>query len=156
MRNLKRANLIDPILKAILQDKKPFLGICLGMQVLFDECEEFGPHKGLGILPGKVIRFRLPKKYKIPHMGWNRLKKQHRLPILANITDGMYVYFVHSYYVVPASDELVMTTTDYGKEFCSSVGRENIFACQFHPEKSQQVGLEIIRAFAQLPFPLSS
>ncbi|MBI2082581.1 MAG: imidazole glycerol phosphate synthase subunit HisH [Deltaproteobacteria bacterium] len=147
MRNLKKYKLINPILDAI-QSKKPFLGICLGFQLLFEESEEFGRHKGLGILPGRVVHFKLSKKYKVPHMGWNRLLKKRRLPLLADIQEGSYVYFVHSYYVVPKDPQIIVTTTDYGKEFCSSVAKDTIFACQFHPEKSQKVGLDLLKAFA--------
>ncbi len=148
MKSLQRRKLIDPILRAI-EAKKPFLGICLGLQILFEESEEFGIHKGLGVIPGRVVRFRLAKKYKVPHMGWNRIKKQKRLPMLAEIPDGSYFYFVHSYYVIPEDPEVVVTTTDYPRDFCSSIAKENIFACQFHPEKSQKIGLTLLKAFAE-------
>ncbi len=148
MKNLQKRKLIDPIQRAIT-DKKPLLGICLGLQVLFEESEEFGLHRGLGILKGQVRRFRLARGFKIPHMGWNRIQKKKRVSLLAQVPDESYLYFVHSYYVEPEDPEIVVTTTDYGRNFCSSIQQENIFACQFHPEKSQSVGLEILKAFAE-------
>ncbi len=147
MQNLQRFGLIEPI-RQVIRDGKPFLGICMGLQVLFDEGEEFGRHPGLGIIPGKVVRFKLAKKYKIPHMGWNRIRKKRRLPLLSEIEDNSYFYFVHSYYVEPKDQNVIVTTTDYGKEFVSSIARDNLFACQFHPEKSQTLGLKIVKTFA--------
>lgn len=149
MENLEKFGLVSTIRKVIKMGK-PFLGICMGLQVLFDEGEEFGLHKGLGIIPGKVIRFKLPKKYKIPHMGWNRIHKKRRLPIMAEIDENAYFYFVHSYHVVPKDPGVIVTTTDYGKAFVSSIAKDNIFACQFHPEKSQATGLKILKAFGNL------
>jgi glutamine amidotransferase len=149
MQNLEKFGLVSTIRNAIDQ-KKPFLGICMGLQVLFDEGEEFGKHKGLGVIPGKVIRFKLPAKYKIPHMGWNRVLKKRRHPVLAEIDENAYFYFVHSYFVVPKDPQVIVTTTDYGKEFVSSIAKDNIFACQFHPEKSQTTGLKVLKAFANL------
>jgi glutamine amidotransferase len=104
----------------------------------------------LGILRGKVVRFEVPAEYKVPHMGWNQARILRRAPILDGIPDGTYFYFVHSYYVVPDGDEYTAGTTDYGVEFVSAVGRENIFATQFHPEKSQERGLEILKAFGEI------
>lgn len=147
--NLKKSHLIEPIREAI-QKKKPFLGICMGLQVLFDEGEEFGNHKGLGIIPGKVVRFKLPKKFKIPHMGWNRILRKKQVPFLEKIGENAFFYFVHSYHVIPEDPSIIATTTDYGKEFVSSIAVDNIFACQFHPEKSQTAGLKLIKAFANL------
>jgi glutamine amidotransferase len=149
MENLEKFGLVSTIHK-VIADKKPFLGICMGMQVLFDEGEEFGKHKGLGIIPGKVIRFKLAKQFKIPHMGWNRIHKRRRHPVLAEIDENAYFYFVHSYHVVPKDPQVIATTTDYGKEFVSSIAKDNIFACQFHPEKSQNLGLKMLKAFANL------
>jgi glutamine amidotransferase len=149
MKNLEKFGLIEPI-REVIRQGKPFLGICMGLQVLFDEGEEFGSHKGLGIIPGRVVRFNLSKKYKIPHMGWNRIRKKKRIPLLAEIEDNSYFYFVHSYYVVPKDPQIIVTVTDYGKDFVSSIIKDNIFACQFHPEKSQALGLKVLKAFANL------
>lgn len=149
MENLEKFGLI-PTIHKVIEAKKPFLGICMGLQVLFDEGEEFGKHKGLGIIPGKVVRFTLPKKFKIPHMGWNRIHKRRRIPIMAEIDENAYFYFVHSYHVLPKDPGVIVTTTDYGKPFVSSIARDNLFACQFHPEKSQTAGLKILKAFGNL------
>ncbi len=149
MENLKNLNLVESI-KEVIQRGKPFFGICMGLQVLFDESEEFGHHEGLGIIPGKVVKFKLSKKFKIPHMGWNRIQKKKRTAILSEIEDNSYFYFVHSYHAVPKDSEVIVTTTDYGKDFVSSIARDNLFACQFHPEKSQATGLKLLKAFAKL------
>jgi len=147
MRNLEEFGLIDPIHRAIRQGK-PFLGICLGLQLLFTEGEEFGLHPGLAVLKGRVVRFTFPAgALKVPHMGWNQLTRVKPLPLLAAVPEGAYFYFVHSYYVVPEDRALAATTTPYGVEFVSSIQRENLFACQFHPEKSQTAGLALLRAF---------
>ncbi len=149
MENLEKMGLVGPIKESILQGK-PFLGICMGLQVLFDEGEEFGIHKGLGIIPGRVVRFKLPKKFKIPHMGWNRIQKKTAHVLLAEIEENSCFYFVHSYHVIPQDPKVITTVTDYGKVFVSSIARGNIFACQFHPEKSQSTGLKLLKAFASL------
>ena len=149
MENLEKFALIPTIRRAI-RDGKPFLGICMGLQVLFDEGEEFGHHQGLGIIPGKVVRFKLSKSYKIPHMGWNRILKKRRIPLMTEIEDNAYFYFVHSYHVIPKDPNVIVTYTDYGKPFVSSIAKGNIFACQFHPEKSQTRGLKILKAFGRL------
>ena len=155
MRNLASMGLTDTVYKAI-ESGRPFMGICLGLQLLFEEGEEFGIHKGLGVLKGRVVRFphevenNAESIYKIPHMGWNRIKKQQDTPHLAGIEDGSYFYFVHSYYVLPADASVAATTTDYGIEFVSSVRKDNIFATQFHPEKSQELGLRILKNFGEL------
>jgi imidazole glycerol-phosphate synthase subunit HisH len=146
MTNLAAAGLVEPV-KQVIRAGRPFLGICLGMQLLFDESEEFGPVAGLGILPGRVVRFAADPERKVPHMGWNSLRIVRRAPELTGIEDGAYVYFVHSYYPVPRDAGVVATTTPYGEEFASSVVRDNVFACQFHPEKSQQVGLRMLDNF---------
>lgn len=147
MKNLTELELIDPILKSI-KSGKPFLGICLGLQLLFTESEEFGIHKGLNVIPGRVIRFPDRPDLKVPQIGWNRIKKKKSVPLLQELPEGSYVYFVHSYYVVPKNKKVTATTTDYGVEFTSSISKENIFATQFHPEKSQTVGLQLLKAFA--------
>ncbi len=148
MRNLQQLDLVEPILEGINQGKS-FLGICLGMQLLFTESEEFGPHKGLDLIKGRVVRFPA-MELKVPHMGWNRLNFQKSHSLLKGLPQESYVYFVHSYYVVPDDPEIIATRTDYGLEFASSIARDNIFACQFHPEKSQAIGLKILDNFARL------
>jgi len=151
MENLTHYKLIQPIREHI-QAAKPYLGICLGMQVLMSESEEFGSHKGLDIIPGKVVRFPESSELKVPHMGWNQIKKASGLKnsIFQNIPDQSHVYFVHSYYVVPKDKKVITTTTNYGIDFCSSLQKDNIFAVQFHPEKSQEIGLKILENFAKL------
>lgn len=132
---------------------KPFLGICLGLQHLFESSEE-GKQKGLGILQGEVKRFNFSgspwENLSIPHMGWNRLLIKNRSPLLEGIEEGSMVYFAHSYHVVPKDEMLVATKTDYGPEFVSSIWKDNLFGIQFHPEKSGEVGLRIVRNFGKL------
>ena len=156
MANLNKLSLIDPIRKFI-DSGKPFLGICLGLQVLFEESEEYGPVRGLGILPGKVVKFidgssdtRKGPQIKIPHMGWNQIKVKKNAPLFAGVGDSPYFYFVHSYYVVPEDPEMVATVTHYGIEFVSGIQHKNIYAFQFHPEKSQTLGLSILERFSNL------
>ncbi len=150
MDNLRAAGLEDCV-RSVAGSDTPFFGICVGMQILFDESEEFGPVKGLGILPGKVKRFaRRTPDMKIPHMGWNQLQisERGRAPQLRGIPDGAFVYFVHSYYVDADASDLAASTTNYGRSFISSVWSDNIFATQFHPEKSQKLGLKLLANFA--------
>ena len=150
MRELRATGLVDSILASI-DAGKPFLGICLGLQMLFDLSLEGGQFEGLKLLPGRVERFDLPNEYKVPHMGWNRIRiHQPDCPLLKGISEEAYVYFVHSYHVVPQQSEVIWTTADYGGEFCASVWRDNLFATQFHPEKSQRDGLQLLRNFAEL------
>jgi glutamine amidotransferase len=149
MAELQRRSLVEPIRQAVASGK-PFLGICLGLQLLFETGYEGSQHQGLGILPGEVVRFDLPSEFKVPHMGWNELKIVQPAPIYAGIDAGTHVYFVHSYYVKPRDSSVVATTTDYGIEFCSSVWQGNLYATQFHPEKSQAAGLKMLRNFAEL------
>ncbi|NLV23599.1 MAG: imidazole glycerol phosphate synthase subunit HisH [Deltaproteobacteria bacterium] len=151
MGRLVEGGFVEPILRHI-EAGRPFLGICLGMQLLFAESEEFGRHRGLGILPGRVIRFRQETtadgvELKVPHMGWNRLHLCAPSPLFHGVEEGSFVYFVHSYHVIPEEEAVVAATTDYGLVFCSSICKDNITACQFHPEKSQQVGLKILNNF---------
>lgn len=146
---LRRRELVEPIQEAI-QAGKPFLGICLGLQMLFDVGHEDGRHEGLGVVPGEVARFDLPREYKVPHMGWNRVRIRNRPPILAGVEDGAHFYFVHSYYVAPKDLAVVAAETDYGGSFCSMIWRDNLFATQFHPEKSQADGLRMLKNFAEL------
>ncbi len=143
---LRERDLIEPIRQAVASGK-PTLGICLGMQLLFDTSYEDGEHQGLGIVRGKVVRFDLPLEYKVPHMGWNQVAYRKCSPLYAGIDEGAYFYFVHSYYVVPDDDSIVATTTDYPEPFTSSIQRDNLFATQFHPEKSQKVGLKLLENF---------
>jgi len=147
---LRRRDLVGPIKDAIAANK-PFLGICLGLQLLFEVGYENGTHEGLGILPGETVRFDLPAdlKLKVPHMGWNAISIKHRPPILAGLSEGTHVYFVHSYYVRPRDPSVIATETDYGGPFCSMIWCGNLFATQFHPEKSQSDGLRILRNFAE-------
>lgn len=152
--NLEKLKLIDPILKSIKMGK-PFLGICLGLQILFTESEEFGKTTGLDLIKGKVVRFPKGNKpasmrLKVPHMGWNSISMSKDIPFFSGIEDGSFFYFVHSYYVDPDDKGIVATTTSYGIEFTSSIQKENIFACQFHPEKSQRLGLQILRNFGKM------
>jgi len=150
MRNLRAAELIVPIRERVGAGA-PFLGICLGMQLLFDSSTEMGEHEGLGILAGQVVRFA--GDLKVPHIGWNQLDfapPRAEDAILHRIPDRSYAYFVHSYYVVPADPACVLTSTAYGFDFVSMVGMGNVFGAQFHPEKSQEVGLQLLRNFAGL------
>ncbi|MEI6519774.1 MAG: imidazole glycerol phosphate synthase subunit HisH [bacterium] len=153
MEHIKAAGLDTAIIESVASGK-PFLGICLGLQLLFDESEEFGPVRGLGIIPGKVVKFfpeGAPAGVKIPHMGWNGLNKVKDEAVLQDIPNGEYVYFVHSYYVVPNDDAVIATTTEYGGfSFTSSISNGNLYACQFHPEKSGTAGLTILKRFAEL------
>ncbi len=154
MDNLREGGFIDPIRNHIAAGR-PFLGICLGLQLLFTESEEFGRHRGLDIIPGRVRRFPDDlqaggEKLKVPHMGWNQIDILRPAPIFAELKSGESVYFVHSYYVDPEDPAVVASTTDYGMTFCSSIWRDNVMATQFHPEKSQRVGLKILENFGRL------
>jgi glutamine amidotransferase len=148
MENLAKLGLIEPI-RNVVHSQKPFLGICLGFQLLFSESQEFGKQKGLGLFPGKVVGFRPRENFKVPHMGWNRLEKKNDSRFLEGISSGDYVYFVHSFHVLPENPSIVTTTTDYGDPFVSSIATARLFACQFHPEKSQEVGLRILANFGR-------
>lgn len=147
MRSLETLGLVEPIREAIAAGK-PFFGVCLGLQVLLDGSEEGGWQQCLGIIPGAVRR--LPTGVKVPHMGWNRVKLRVDLPLFEGIPDGSFFYFVHSYYVEPASAEFVAATTDYGLTFCSVAVKDNVVATQFHPEKSGSVGLKLYDNFVRL------
>jgi len=148
MVNLDKYGLIDPLLRSV-EKGKPYFGICLGLQILFSESEEFGLHKGLGLVGGKVVRFRPDPEHKVPHMGWNTIRMEKEVPLLKQVRDGDFFYFVHSYYVVAEERDWIGTTTDYGVSFVSSIWKDHLFATQFHPEKSQDKGLRILEAFAK-------
>ncbi len=154
MDSLRAGGFIEPIHRHV-EAGRPFLGICLGLQLLFTESVEFGRHQGLDIIPGQVMCFPSGmdgggEELKVPHMGWNRIKIERRAPIYEGVEDGSFVYFVHSFYVVPDDPGVIATTTDYGISFCSSIWRDNVMATQFHPEKSQQIGLHILKNFGEL------
>jgi len=152
MDELKKRDLIEPI-KDSIEKGKPFLGICLGLQLLFSESEEGGKIKGLDIIKGKVKRFKEKDGLKIPHIGWNRIMAKgigHRADILNGVVDGSYMYFVHSYYAAPEDKNVILCETDYGRDFTSGVCRDNVYGFQFHPEKSQTVGLKIVENFVDL------
>jgi glutamine amidotransferase len=145
MDEIRKRDLV-PVLLGAAAKGTPLLGICIGMQVLFEESEEHGRHGGLGLLPGRVRRFdgALP----VPHMGWNRLRRRRPHPLLDGFEDGAHVYFVHSYFC-DTRDDVVIATSDYGREFTAIAGRDNVFGVQFHPEKSQAVGLAMVKSFVR-------
>jgi len=147
MKNLDTAGVIDTIKNEITKGK-PYLGICLGYQVLFEKSEEDEGIEGLNLLKGKVIRFKTKSK-KIPHIGWNQIRKRKESSLIENIPDESFFYFVHSYYPVPEDDNIILTETEYDEIFASSIAVDNIFATQFHPEKSQENGLQIIKSFGE-------
>ena len=159
MENLGRQGLL-PFLSDVLMEERPFLGICLGLQVLFTESEEFGCHKGIGFFPGKVVRFPSGLRetvpgagavaLKVPHMGWNRVDFTMDHPVFHGIPSGSYFYFVHSYYVEPEDPSSVAGRTSYGVAFAAAVGKGNMAAVQFHPEKSQGAGLAVLSNFGGL------
>lgn len=140
---------LDKVILEEVKNKKPLLGVCLGMQMLFDESHEFGIYKGLGLINGEVVYMDLPNDYKIPHIGWNALHFKKQSPILKYIEEKDFVYFVHSYHAVDCEESLVATTA-YGREITAIVQSGNVFGCQFHPEKSGDVGLKILKAFAEI------
>lgn len=153
MKELKRRSLVQPLKDAIAEGK-PFLGLCLGLQLLFDKSEEAAGVKGLSVLKGEVKKFRL-KALKVPHMGWNSIKRGSSSQgpgsrILKDVPNGSYMYFVHSYYVKPKDRKTALTTTDYGIGFTSGICKDNIYGFQFHPEKSQELGLRILHNFVRL------
>jgi glutamine amidotransferase len=145
---LRRRELVEPIRAAIEADK-PFLGICLGLQLLFDVSYEDGEHEGLGVIRGEVRRFDVPREYKVPHMGWNTVDVRRPSPLLKGIEPGAHFYFVHSYYVAPADASVVALEASYPEPFCAAIARGRLFATQFHPEKSQSAGLQLLRNFAE-------
>jgi glutamine amidotransferase len=144
-----RETQLDAPIVAHLRAGKPFFGICLGLQLLFTRSYEDGQYEGLGVFPGEVVRFPEQPGLKVPHMGWNQLRVRRQAPPLAGLPEDAAVYFVHSYHAVPRDQRLVATETDYPTPFVSAIWQENVFATQFHPEKSQKVGLEMLRRFAE-------
>mgnify|MGYP001569049742 CR=1 FL=1 len=152
MDELKKRGLIEPIRESI-EKGKPFLGICLGLQLLFSESEEGGKIKGLDIIKGRVKRFKDKKGLKVPHMGWNEIKlkvKSQKSKVMDGVKNGSYMYFVHSYYVEPKDKDVILCETDYGGNFTSGIYKDNVCGFQFHPEKSQAVGLKIVENFVNL------
>jgi glutamine amidotransferase len=149
MARLREKGLVAPLIE-LIRAGKPFLGICLGLQLLFRTGYEDGEHAGLGLLAGQVMPLQPGSGLKVPHMGWNQLRIRRRAPLLEGVADQASVYFVHSYYAVPADPSLAAAETDYPTPFVSMIWQENLFATQFHPEKSQSVGLRILRNFAAL------
>ena len=149
IRELHEKRFVEPILDHIQADK-PFLGICLGLQMLFDVSDEDGRWEGLGVIPGKVVRFEDQAGLKIPHMGWNRLEIVGQPRLLEGLPSDAHFYFVHSYYVVPEEESVIAACTEHGTRFVSAISRGNLFATQFHPEKSQRVGLKLLANFAAL------
>ena len=146
-----RSTGLDKVLKDLAAKGKPLMGICLGMQMLFEKSFEYGEHEGLGLIPGQVVSMEgvIPADYKIPHIGWNALKFKQESPLFSGIKDGDCVYFVHSYYATNC-DANVIATAEYGAELTAAVANKNVMGCQFHPEKSGAVGLAILKAFTQL------
>lgn len=149
MAHLREYNLIE-VIKDVVAEKKPFLGICLGLQLLYESSEETPGVEGLGILKGKILRIPEQKDLKIPHMGWNSLHLQNDGRLFRGIEQNPYVYFVHSYYLKAGEEETVKATTEYSVNIHASVEKDNVFACQFHPEKSGDLGLQILKNFAEL------
>ena len=146
-----RSTGLDRVVQEEAGKGKPLMGICLGMQMLFDRSYEYGEYEGLGLIPGEIVPMegRIPKDLPIPHIGWNELMLKQPSPLMKNTANGDYVYFVHSYYAeTPA--EYVIATTDYGVEMTAAVQKDNVYGCQFHPEKSSEVGLSILKAFCEL------
>ncbi|MBR6737402.1 MAG: imidazole glycerol phosphate synthase subunit HisH [Clostridia bacterium] len=140
---------LDKVVIEQAKNGKPLLGVCLGMQMLFEKSYEYGEYNGLSLLKGKVVPFNLPKEYKIPHIGWNALRFKAKSPLLKYINEGDCVYFVHSYHAVDLDNSLI-ATAEYGTEVTAIVGNGNVYGCQFHPEKSGDVGLKILKAFTEL------
>ena len=145
MENLMRSG-TDKVIREAVESGKPLLGLCLGLQLLFSESEEFGSHQGLNLIPGNVRRFNEPG-LRVPHVGWNQIEGIRPDPLLVNIPEGSYFYFVHSFFVEPADPEHVLRCTSYGHRFCSIASRGKVWGAQFHPEKSQDVGKRLLRNF---------
>ncbi|MEN0110781.1 MAG: imidazole glycerol phosphate synthase subunit HisH, partial [Planctomycetota bacterium] len=142
---------LEAPIKDAIASGRPFLGVCLGLQMLLDTSHEDGVHRGLGVVPGDVVRFELPRELKVPHMGWNRVRQVRPCRLFDGIDDGEHFYFVHSYHAAVTDPEWVAAEADYGGTFCAAVSRGAAFATQFHPEKSQSAGLLLLKNFAELP-----
>jgi len=149
IKELRNRDLVSPI-HDLVASGKPFLGICIGLQLLFDVSYEGGEYEGLGIIAGEVQRFEIAPEFKVPHMGWNQVNIEQASPILQGIDNNTYFYFVHSYYVVPSDPSVISVTSDYDGTFCAGICRGNLFATQFHPEKSQRAGLKLLQNFAEI------
>ena len=154
MVQLRDQELLEPIIAAV-KSGTPYLGFCLGLQLLFETSYENGEHQGMGLIPGKVVRFDFDNyesdpPLRVPHMGWNRIEWDKPCPMLEGVESGQYVYFAHSYHVVPSDEKVIAASTDYGYTFTSAVWKDNIFATQFHPEKSQSVGLKLLENFVKM------
>ena len=141
---------LEEVIHQIVEKGTPFLGICLGLQLIFEESDETPGVKGLGLLPGKILRIPPAEDIKIPHMGWNSLHFEKETKLFAGIKEGAYVYFVHSYYLKAEDESIVAASTEYGTHIHAAVEKDNVFACQFHPEKSSEVGLAILKNFIEL------
>lgn len=155
IRELRSRDLVEPICEAV-RAGKPFLGICLGLQMLFEVGLEGGQHEGLGLLPGQVVKFESDRfggdaTFKVPHMGWNQVHVERSgCPLMRDVPESAYFYFVHSYFAAPSNTDCVWLSCDYGGPFCAAVWRDNVFATQFHPEKSQRDGLQMLKNFGEL------
>lgn len=149
MGNLERRGLV-PVIRETVEKGTPFLGICLGLQLLFERSDEAPGVAGLGILPGEILRIPSKEGLKIPHMGWNSLRLEHGGRLFDQVSEQSYVYFVHSYYLKAGEEEIVKASTEYGVHIHASVEKGNVFACQFHPEKSSEVGLRILSNFVNI------
>ncbi len=149
MEKLCEKGLVQPIKDAVFAGV-PYLGICLGMQFLFEDSDEMGDHKGLGLLPGNVTRFPDNPRFKVPHIGWNQLRQTRSSSLIEGLSDESFAYFVHSYYCAPATSDDVVAVVDYGFPFTAVVQRDNVYGVQFHPEKSQRTGLQILSNFLRV------
>ncbi|EET62522.1 imidazole glycerol phosphate synthase, glutamine amidotransferase subunit [Marvinbryantia formatexigens DSM 14469] len=148
MQKLREYDLV-PVIREVVEQKKPFLGICLGLQLLFERSEESPGVEGLGILPGEILRIPEKEGLKVPHIGWNSLRFDHPGRLFAGMPPETYVYFVHSYYLKARDEDIVTASTEYGVHIHASVEKDNVFACQFHPEKSSRAGLQILKNFTE-------
>jgi len=149
MNSLQRLDL-DGTIKELINSGTPLLGICLGMQLLLTRGEEHGIHSGLDLIKGRVIRFELPREYKVPHMGWNQIYPRQDSRLLKDIPGGSHFYFVHSYFAEPENESVIAARSEYGIDFACAMEQDNLFATQFHPEKSGDIGLKILHNFAAL------